>query len=81
MCIVYLPVDQLVVTLGDFFTAGSETTSTTLRWALVYLVNHPDIQEQIYKDIVDVVGTDRLPALQDREKLPLVEAFYQECLR
>lgn len=28
----------------DLFLAGTETTSTTLQWALVYLINHPDVQ-------------------------------------
>ena len=28
----------------DLFIAGTETTSTTLLWALVYLINNPDIQ-------------------------------------
>ena len=28
----------------DLFIAGSETTSSTLQWALAYLVHHPEIQ-------------------------------------
>ena len=67
--------------LGDFFVAGTETTSSTLRWTLVYLVNYPDIQEKIYHDVIDVVGTDRLPSMQDKTKLTLIDAFWQEVLR
>ena len=61
--------------------AGTETTSSGLRWALVYLVNYPDIQEQLFQNINDNVGTDNLPTLQDKTKLPLVYAFIMELLR
>ncbi|CAK6955176.1 Cytochrome P450 2J5 [Scomber scombrus] len=27
----------------DLFLAGTETTSTTLQWALIYLIKNPDI--------------------------------------
>ena len=37
--------------LGDFFVAGTETTSSILRWALVYLVNFQELQEQMYNSI------------------------------
>ena len=67
--------------LLDFFGAGTETTSSALRWALVYLVNYPDIQEQLFQNIRDNVGTGNLPSVQDKTKLPLVEAFIMECLR
>ena len=67
--------------LLDFFGAGTETTSSAVRWALVYLVNYPDIQEQLFQNIRDIVGTENLPSVQDKTKLPLVEAFIMECLR
>ena len=67
--------------IADFFIAGTETTSSALRWALVYLVNYPDIQEQLFQNIRDNVGTENLPSVQDKTKLPLVEAFIMECLR
>ncbi|TMS20822.1 Cytochrome P450 2J2 [Larimichthys crocea] len=35
---------NLAMCSTDLFFAGSETTSTTLLWALVYLIKYPDIQ-------------------------------------
>jgi len=33
--------------LLDLFIAGSETTSTTLNWAMLYMVLNPDIQKKV----------------------------------
>ena len=74
-------VKQLTHVVKDLFFAGTETLSTSLLWALVYLVNYPDLQEQIAIDITQEVGRDRLPGLKDRTKIPNVDAFMYECLR
>ena len=31
----------------DFFVSGSETTATTLRWALLYLVRHTLVMDKV----------------------------------
>ena len=67
--------------LGDIFAAGSETTTTCLRWLTVYLLYWPRIQEEVYNEIVRVVGLHRYPDLQDRKDLPLAMATIQEALR
>ncbi|KAK9401468.1 cytochrome P450 2J2-like [Crotalus adamanteus] len=38
--------NNLAYSIFDFFIAGSETTATTLHWALLYMVAYPDIQGQ-----------------------------------
>src|SRR6218665_2111925 len=73
--------DQLLLTLRDFFIAGTETAATTLQWALILIANHPEIQERLYIEIDSVVPIDRLPALDDRRKLPFTEAAILELLR
>ena len=35
--------EQLTIIILDLFAAGSETSSTTLRWAILYLVLHPQV--------------------------------------
>ena len=39
--------ENLANTLYDLFVAGSETTSTTLTWAMLYMVRYPDVQVTI----------------------------------
>ena len=76
----FLSDDYLVNTIEDMFVAGYETTSTTLKWAIAFLVNYPKYQEDIQSQLDEVVG-GRNPRLEDRPHLPLVHAIIIETLR
>ena len=73
--------DYIINTLKDMFSAGYETTSTTLRWAIAFLVHHPECQREIQRQLDEVVGRERMPGLDDRTHLPLVQATIMEVLR
>lgn len=72
---------QLLATAFDLFLAGTETSSTTLRWAVLYLAHFPEYQEKLYQQIKDEVGTHSLPSYADRAKLPFAEAVVMETQR
>ncbi|KAL3883906.1 hypothetical protein ACJMK2_030136 [Sinanodonta woodiana] len=74
-------VANLKALVGDLFGAGTETTSTTLLWAVLYLLHYPDVQEKCYDEIQTVLGMERLPSLDDRSHLPYCEATILETLR
>lgn len=47
----------------------------------VAMRQNPDIQDKAYREIMSVVGSERLPGLSDRAALPYVEALYREVFR
>ncbi|KAA0192550.1 Cytochrome P450 CYP3213C, partial [Hyalella azteca] len=65
----------------DIFTAASEITSITLRWLILYMIKHPEIQRKIQAEIDSVVPRDRLPGLDDRPSLSYLEATLYEVER
>uniref|UniRef100_A0AAQ6AEH6 Uncharacterized protein n=1 Tax=Amphiprion ocellaris TaxID=80972 RepID=A0AAQ6AEH6_AMPOC len=73
--------DHLLMTVGDIFGAGVETTTTVLKWAITYLIHHPQVQRRIQDELDSKVGEDRSPKLSDRGTLPYLEATIREVLR
>jgi cytochrome P450 family 2 subfamily J len=59
-------VDQLLTSIVNLFIGGTETTSTTLRWALIYMIENPEVQEKVFEEIRLVVGTARDVTLEDK---------------
>lgn len=76
-----LGISNLENTLFDLFLAGSETTSTTLTWAVLYMIRYPDVQTKVQQELDEIVGLERLPSVQDRAKLPYTEAVLMEIQR
>ena len=56
-------------------------TWSTLGVFLLNMVLHPEIVHKAQEEIDSVVGSDRLPQFDDREKLPYIEGIVQETMR
>ncbi|XP_060221897.1 cytochrome P450 2J3-like isoform X3 [Meriones unguiculatus] len=72
---------NLICSTLDLFLAGTETTSTTLRWALLYMALYPEVQEKVQAEIDSVIGQGRLPSLADRDTMPYTNAVIHEVQR
>lgn len=69
---------QIIV---DLFTAGMETTKTTLHWSIIYMLHYPEIAQSIQAELDAVVGRKRLPTFDDLPYLPITESTILEVLR
>uniref|UniRef100_A0A8B9N015 CP2J2 protein n=1 Tax=Accipiter nisus TaxID=211598 RepID=A0A8B9N015_9AVES len=73
--------ENLVACALDLLFAGTETTSTTIRWALLYMAMYPEIQARVQAEIDTVIGQVRQPALEDRNNMPYTNAVIHEVQR
>lgn len=73
--------ENLIFCTLDLFFAGTETTSTTLRWALLYMALNPDIQKKVHAEIDSVLGEFQKPGMASRESLPYTNAVVHEVQR
>ncbi len=64
----------------EILIAGISTTAATIYSTLAILVNHPDIQDRAYRQIIDTIG-NRAPTMADRQNMPFVEALILEVFR
>ncbi|XP_062987944.1 cytochrome P450 2J5-like isoform X2 [Elgaria multicarinata webbii] len=73
--------ENLAQCIHDLLFTGTETTAASLKWALLLLTNHPDIQDKVYKEIEDVFGSSRSICYQDIKELPYTNAVIHEMQR
>lgn len=77
----FMDEDNLIAVIGHLFIAGTETTSTTILWCMVYVLHHSEVQEKVYREIVNNIGAERPPGIHDRPKLPYLNAVIHETQR
>ena len=61
--------------------AGQETTSNTLAWLSIYVIQNPKIQQKLHKELDEMVGSDRIITLEDKINLNYVNAVIAETQR
>ncbi|CAG9837629.1 unnamed protein product [Diabrotica balteata] len=68
--------------VNTFMFEGHDTTATGLSWALRQLAIHKEYQDQIYEEIISVLGdAQKQPDLNDLNELKVMERFIKETLR
>ena len=71
--------DDLAISLFDFLLAGTETSSTTMKWLVLFLSLHQEVQDRCRKEILRVIGANRC-RLEDIPSLPYTQVTSSKTL-
>uniref|UniRef100_A0A0E0EW50 Cytochrome P450 n=1 Tax=Oryza meridionalis TaxID=40149 RepID=A0A0E0EW50_9ORYZ len=73
--------DTLRSLFTDLFTAGSDTSSSTVEWAMTELLQNPISMAKLCDELRRVVGSRRLIEESEIGKLPYLQAVIKETFR
>ncbi|XP_040204252.1 cytochrome P450 2K6-like isoform X1 [Rana temporaria] len=76
----YFHNENLTRLVRNLFSAGMETTSTTLRWGMLLMIKYPAIQEKVQQEISKVVGLAQ-PTYSHQGQMPYTKAVIHEIQR
>ncbi|KAM7363718.1 putative cytochrome P450 304a1 [Cochliomyia hominivorax] len=73
--------NQFILSLVDFSFPAFTAVGTQLAFLVQYLLLYPEVQKKIQHELDEVVGSGRLPTLEDRKSCNYTEACIREILR
>ncbi|KAH7844363.1 hypothetical protein Vadar_027189 [Vaccinium darrowii] len=76
-----LSLTNIKALLLNLFTAGTDTSSSVIEWALAEMVLNPDILKRAQQEMDQVIGRNRRLQESDIPKLPYLQALCKEAFR
>ncbi|KAF9622002.1 hypothetical protein IFM89_029222 [Coptis chinensis] len=77
----YYSDDAIQGIISIMFTAGTDTSSATMEWAMSLLLNHPEVLEKARAEIDSHIENSRLIDESDLSNLPYLHCILNETLR
>ncbi|KAI0786163.1 cytochrome P450 [Abortiporus biennis] len=65
----------------NIMIAGRDTTAGSLSFAIYFLCMYPDVRNRLRKEVLDTVGPNRRPSLEDIREMKYLRAVINETLR
>ncbi|KAI3908052.1 hypothetical protein MKW98_003697 [Papaver atlanticum] len=72
---------QINLLILEMFMGSTETTTSTIEWAMTELLLNPKVMRKIKAEIAQVIGHDRKIEESDIENLPYLAAVLKETMR
>ncbi|GLT45179.1 hypothetical protein SLA2020_190310 [Shorea laevis] len=76
-----LSMDEIKALFMDIVVAATDTTSTTVEWAMTEMLQHPEKMKRACEELDEVVGKQSIVEEFHLPKLIYLEAFLKETLR
>ncbi|TFK48755.1 cytochrome P450 [Heliocybe sulcata] len=73
--------DVVKCAAGSMYAGGADTTVSSVMTFFLAMTLYPDAQKKAQDEIDALIGSDRLPVLKDRDRLPYVNALVKEVYR
>ena len=69
-----------MIIFKQLILGGSESSTATFNWMLLFIAYYPDIQQKLRNEIQSEIGNN-MPLIEDKIKLNFCMAFISEILR
>ncbi|KAK1586703.1 hypothetical protein Q3G72_005300 [Acer saccharum] len=76
-----LTITNIKALLLNLFTAGTDTSSSIIEWALAEMLKKPSILKRAHEEMDQVIGRNRRLEESDIPKLPYLQAICKEAYR
>ncbi|KAL3692898.1 hypothetical protein R1sor_006549 [Riccia sorocarpa] len=67
--------------LYDLMLAGTDTISAQVIWIMTDIMRHPEVLQELHKELDSVVGRGRMVEVSDLVHMKYLKAVIKECIR